>query len=264
MKANKLLITLIFIVNLASVSLAQEVYKPQITREIILNSPDSTVRFDIYIKKVDIKINDRLIYAWYNADKLFFNQGGYSGRLLNGKYLVFDKNKKLRTEGVFSNGLKNGIWKTWNESGIITSTIKWEKGQREGESLFYDSYGKLKKVVPYKNNLIHGTLITYQGKNEDKARYKHGILIPEKEKKQKKPTSSNVHTIDNQEQPKTKTKKPFFGFLKKKEKKEVTNSVETSQDKEQNKTNTSEPKKSWFKNLFKKKEKSNEKEQKQS
>jgi antitoxin component YwqK of YwqJK toxin-antitoxin module len=69
-----------------------------------------------------------LFYYWYNANTIHSTQGGFSGTLLNGQYTEYYLNKNLKEQGIFKNGLKNGVWKSWNEDGMLSQTIKWKNG----------------------------------------------------------------------------------------------------------------------------------------
>ncbi len=71
--------------------------------------------------------SDRL-YFWYAANKIHSTEGGFSGRLLNGSYNEFYPDKNLREQGNFKKGLKDGVWKSWDEDGTLDSSSKWKNG----------------------------------------------------------------------------------------------------------------------------------------
>jgi len=87
-----------------------------------------------------------LFYYWYSANAIHATQGGFSGQLLNGQYSEYYLNKNLRQQGFFKNGLKSGIWKTWNEDGTLKATSTWEKGRLvpNGASSFWRSFDVFK------------------------------------------------------------------------------------------------------------------------
>ncbi len=74
----------------------------------------------------DIKSN--LFYYWYDANQIHSSQGGFSGKLLNGQYAEFYLNKNLKQQGVFKKGLKDGVWKSWNEDGTLSAQSTWKNG----------------------------------------------------------------------------------------------------------------------------------------
>ena len=69
-----------------------------------------------------------LFYYWYNANTIHSTQGGFSGTLLNGQYTEYFLNKNLKEQGIFKKGLKNGVWKSWNEDGTLSQGITWKNG----------------------------------------------------------------------------------------------------------------------------------------
>jgi hypothetical protein len=73
-------------------------------------------------------INPQLFYYWYGANTIHMTQGGFSGKLLNGLYTEYYINKNLKEQGSFKKGLKNGIWKSWNEDGSLVATKNWKHG----------------------------------------------------------------------------------------------------------------------------------------
>jgi antitoxin component YwqK of YwqJK toxin-antitoxin module len=156
---------------------AQKTYKPSKTREVHLVFADSNVVFNINIRKEPRKLNDNYFYFWYKSDGLHKNQGSFSGRLLDGVYSMYDHSKRLRTRGYFRLGLKDKNWKTWNAEGVLISDITWKRGAKSGNAKYYDDSGKLIRIVPYKRNKIHGTMIVYKGQIIDKIQFRNGIRI---------------------------------------------------------------------------------------
>ena len=73
-------------------------------------------------------IKPNLYYYWYNANTIHISQGGFSGKLLNGPYIEYYTDKNLKEQGNFKKGLKDGVWKSWNEEGTLTSVTNWKRG----------------------------------------------------------------------------------------------------------------------------------------
>lgn len=73
-------------------------------------------------------IKPLLLYYWYSANTIHISQGGFSGKLLNGQYTEYYTNKNLKEQGNFKKGLKDGVWKSWNEEGTLTSVTNWKHG----------------------------------------------------------------------------------------------------------------------------------------
>lgn len=89
---------------------------------------DKTIVAEIKPVSLDPSIKQNLVYYWYSANIIHNTQGGFSGKLLNGQYTEYYPDKNLREQGEFKNGLKDGIWKSWNDDGILTATTNWKRG----------------------------------------------------------------------------------------------------------------------------------------
>lgn len=55
----------------------------------------------------------------------------------------------------------DGTSKAWDEEGILSAEITYEKGKLKGDAIYYHSNGEIKKIVPYVHGLIHGTVKEY-------------------------------------------------------------------------------------------------------
>lgn len=95
-------------------------------------------------------------YYWYSANQIFITQGGFEGRVLNGKYIEYYLDKSLKTQGYFKNGLKDGIWKNWNQNSKLTDIINWENGFKYGKYKLFDDSGKLVEEGSFRRNFLHG------------------------------------------------------------------------------------------------------------
>lgn len=121
-------------------------------------------------------------YYWLGGNVIHQQQGGYSGKLLNGVYEEYYKNKNLKTQGAFVAGLKNGLWKSWTENGRLTQEVSWDNGRLTGKFSLYDAAGREIQSGYYADGLKEGRVRMYEG--TDSARqvmYKHGnVVIPKK------------------------------------------------------------------------------------
>src|SRR5665213_873220 len=86
------------------------------------------IQVDILPYKTEPRIKNDRYYFWYLHNIIHSTQGGYSGQLLNGHYTAFYPDKNLKEEGDFKTGLKDGVWKTWNPKGDLTSVTNWDEG----------------------------------------------------------------------------------------------------------------------------------------
>lgn len=69
-------------------------------------------------------------YYWYEAGIIHATQGGFSGKLLNGSYDQYYRDKSLKEQGTFRKGLKDGTWKNWNRDGSLAAIMKWDNGKQ--------------------------------------------------------------------------------------------------------------------------------------
>jgi len=64
----------------------------------------------------------------------------------------FYQNGKLESEGLYENGKKENLWKTYDTAGILYATIEYKNGKQYGEFIRYYSDGKIKRKDFYSNN----------------------------------------------------------------------------------------------------------------
>ena len=99
----------------------------------------------------------------------------------------------LIEEGQSFNGLKHGSWVTFDENGLITGTVTFHKGVRQGASIEIDNQGYIAAYANYANNKLSGAYRVYnrrrlveernyiEGKLEGELRkfYQDGTLMEE-------------------------------------------------------------------------------------
>jgi hypothetical protein len=96
--------------------------------KVRLTLSDQTIIAELDPVTSTISAKSNLHYFWYSANAIHETQGGYSGRLLNGKYSAFYLNKNLKEQGNFKKGLKNGVWRSWNGDGSLIAATNWKRG----------------------------------------------------------------------------------------------------------------------------------------
>ena len=248
-----ILFSLLIIISIRVFGQVEFEYKTPLTREVIINFDDSLVNANILLKTKKIKIDNTLLYYWYLSNRLGVNRGGFEGNLLHGNYSVFDKKRNLIRKGSYSNGLKNGEWKRWFENGNILEISEWKDGQLDGVTQVFDKDGKLINVRNYKKNKLHGENTFYYSNQTIVKKYKDGVEIVPKVKKQKEIRIENTQAVDE----KDKKKSSFFRFFHKSTK--PVSEVENKQNAEVAKPEVKKENKTWnwIKNLFKKKQLNN-------
>ena len=246
MELNKYILALLFSVFCWNCVDAQSPTKTIDNQEIVLSYNDSLIRLNICNVNPKVKVKSNLRYYWYMSHSVYSNQGGFSGHLLNGRYLVFDKDRRLRVDGNFKDGLKVGVWKTWNASGVLESEYTWEKGLRDGTAILYTSLGSVYKEIPYSDDVVDGSIIVHNGDKIEKLKYNDGVAVSKKVKKstiqkvefptgnkeKKSRKGKNLEDGNRQVNP-TSDKKPLFHFWPFYRKEKASSSKDTSVNIEQ-------------------------------
>jgi uncharacterized protein len=60
-------------------------------------------------------------------------------------------NGKLMAQGIFLNGKRHGIWKTYAENGKLNETSEYREGKLHGDQFFYDAQGQLTRTLRYEH-----------------------------------------------------------------------------------------------------------------
>jgi Uncharacterized protein conserved in bacteria len=155
-------------------------------RNIIVSIGDSLMKFNIKTKEPKIKIKAIYDYYWYYGGAINHNIGGFSGKLLDGKYEVFDNQQRLRSNGYYTNGLKQGIWNRWYGNGNLELSMKYKNGKLFGEMKTYGITGILLSVQNYKNDMLDGKSFYYQRDTCIVKNYSYGKEVIKKVKVKEK------------------------------------------------------------------------------
>jgi len=235
---------------------------------------DKDFRYEFYTTDKKVTPEKNQMYSWFKGGLIHEAQGGIAGDLLNDKFIKMYHNNQLAEQGRFKNGLRVGEWKTWHQNGVLASLQMWHNGLRWGKFLRYDVNSVLVESGSFISNKKNGKWINLE--NRDILIYKRGIAVIEKESF----TKSEKYRI-NQEKSKLKNDEKVQKELdaaadadklvrykaiakKEKEAKIEVNKAERTAKKEARKKakeqSKNEPKKDskiklFFKNLFKKKDK---------
>jgi len=220
---NKLLLITLFQAIIPFIAFAQEFEPVKENMEIVVTSKDSIQRIHIQTAAKDVSMENDVVYYWYANNRVNYNRGGYTGKLLHGLYSVFNKDGKLVILGQFKQGTKIGIWKFWDK-GILLRQEAWKKGKLHGKVFEYDPSGKIVKASPYKHGLLDGKELIYEQDTVIIHKYKNGKMIVAKIKKPKK--EKKIEPKKKEAKPADKKKEPSKPKLKS-EKKENTKTPKT-------------------------------------
>jgi antitoxin component YwqK of YwqJK toxin-antitoxin module len=106
--------------------------------------PDRVIQLEVKPVTSEPGIKSDRLYYWYSSNKVHYSQGGFSGKLLNGQYTEYYPNLNLKEQGIFKKGLKDGVWKSWNEDGTLHSEMKWHNGKPGKTVSFWSKLNILK------------------------------------------------------------------------------------------------------------------------
>jgi antitoxin component YwqK of YwqJK toxin-antitoxin module len=168
---------MIFFLLLSGAACAQKLPGDGFDKVRIAGS-DQTVQAELKESTGEPAMKTDRLYFWYSGNRIQATQGGYSGRLLNGKYSVYYPNKNLKELGAFKGGLKDGIWRSWNESGVLLQSYIWRNGIKAGAFSLFDEHGLVRQSGSYRNDLLEGPLKNYGENNRvSLTYYREGTLI---------------------------------------------------------------------------------------
>ncbi|QXP58395.1 toxin-antitoxin system YwqK family antitoxin [Olleya sp. HaHaR_3_96] len=110
-------------------------------------------------------------YFWFKSGEIHKTQSDVGGLVLHKSYKKLFKRNQLIEKGDFNMGLKDNFWKKWYLNGSLKEVIQWNKGDKQGRYIAYDSLGNIEVQGNYKNNMKSGVWIS---KEKDTILYKKG------------------------------------------------------------------------------------------
>lgn len=194
-----------------------------------IEKKDTSTACDAFAVNPKITANENSSYSWYSDGKILETKGGFSGKLLDGRYVSYYGNKNLREKGTYVKGRKEGKWIKWYSNGKINEVAYWRQGVKQGKYAMYNDEGQKMLNAKFRKDKLNGTLTSYEkGKILSKTQYRNGVEVPLKISKGK--------TKDFETRQKTKTKSSFSdkikSIFKKKEKKEEKKPVKEKKKKD--------------------------------
>lgn len=87
---------------------------------------------------------------------------------------------RLVKEVTFKNGIRNGLMKTFDASGLLYQSFWYENGKRQDTGKWYWPDGKVFRKTPFKDDSAHGIQLQYykNGAIRAKLEFKNGIRTP--------------------------------------------------------------------------------------
>lgn len=131
-------------------------------RPVTITTEDSLIKAFVWDKPIKRHVKVKYPYYWYGNNSIHKNVGNFSGKLLHGKYEVFDSKNNLVSKGNFDKGLKQGVWTYWHSGGSMKSLFTYKNGILEGPFKLYDGLGKLREEGAFNEDNLNGKVTFYQ------------------------------------------------------------------------------------------------------
>ncbi len=125
------------------------------------------------------KENGKLIAYFQNGSKaadISFNNGER-----NGKMILYFANGNKRQEKNYKDDQIEGVFREWNQQGVLISEIEYSKGDNSGYRKVFYANGKLEVEEHYVNDELHGQSVYYDknGKKFKIMNYHFGEILNE-------------------------------------------------------------------------------------
>ncbi|MXV50404.1 hypothetical protein GS399_05415 [Pedobacter sp. HMF7647] len=163
-------------------ALAQDL-KNLVPHRVTVNYPEHVVTAEVNPVEHRVKTELDRFYFWYAGNSIQQTQGGFSGKLLNGKYVDIYLTKNLRESGFFKDGLKSGNWMNWYENGRLKDLVGYVGGLKEKRYFRYDTAGIMVESGVYKAGKLNGKQVVFEGGKQTITMYKAGKAQQPKVKK---------------------------------------------------------------------------------
>jgi len=173
----QLLLANIFLLSVFSYSQSSSSY-PKKHFTFHIEKLDTSITFDVCSVNPSVSVNETSSYSWYKDGEIMETKGGFSGRLLDGRYASFFGNKNLRERGAYVKGRKEGKWTKWHPNGKINEVSYWRMGVKQGKYMLYNDLGQRMLYAHFRHDKLNGTLTSYEkDKVLAKTRYKNGVEV---------------------------------------------------------------------------------------
>lgn len=194
-----------FLFCLLCYTLSAQEYQQTIT----IQKDSITIRCEVFLEDPRIEYLLDRDYYFYYLNKIQFNQGGHTGRLLHGNYQEIYASGRLQCQGQFENGLRIGDWKYWHANGNLEKLLAYKSGIKHGDFQEHYQDGTLKRTGRYQDDLLHGKIETYaNGELESIARYRKGVITEEEELAMASAPRTSAQTQSQTSSVKPSTTKP--------------------------------------------------------
>lgn len=127
----------------------------EMTRKVIVFTSETIIEARLIDKDENMKSKMEGNYFWYGKGRIYNTQGACFGKLLHGQYTVYHKEtKNLVESGEFDHGLKTGKWLNWDTGGKLKEMMMYRNGFLDGLCFHFDSLGQVKDTLRYKKGIL--------------------------------------------------------------------------------------------------------------
>ena len=130
-------------------------------RTVHLSNKNTIIKAEISLTKTikTKKLNENLEYSWFYNNSIKTSKGNFSGRLLDGKYEVYDLKNNLLTKGQYDLGLKQDKWYYWYANGMLKTIIDYKNGYIHGKSVDFKQDNNNKSISTFRKNKLKKIIV---------------------------------------------------------------------------------------------------------
>lgn len=190
----------------------------EIQQSLLVLKGDTIFTVKLYKGEDVPKVEVDKWYYWYKNNALHKSHGDFIGQLLHGTFSATDQNNNLLQKGTFEQGLKDGVWKSWNAEGQYVTIENWKSGVLDGAFKRFDREERVIEAGSYKNGKFFGKVFHYHQNVLDSI-----TIIKNGEMKKSKVISENVNKkipeiMEGEDTVRVSFKEKMRRILKKREK----------------------------------------------
>lgn len=156
---------ILFFVMLPPCGLNSQIQNPDeegIKNSVFVKNVTETIRAELLsYDSRPIRIRSDRFYYWFKAQKILHTQGGFGGRVLDGKYTAYFPDNNLKETGYFRAGLKIGKWQCWFVNGQLMEETSWRRGLKSGNYIKYNTDKLIELKGKYRKDKFFGKKFKY-------------------------------------------------------------------------------------------------------
>ena len=100
------------------------------------------------------------IYEYFLNENMVF-ECEFKDGLIDGECIEYSQDGTKLSEGFYTRGKKDSLFKMYNCFGILIAEINYKDGDKDGRCVLYHSNGNIKSETFYTKNKKHGSYLEY-------------------------------------------------------------------------------------------------------